>query len=57
VPLSQGTEYYNALKRLGVTTSMVIYPRMPHGPTEPKFMLDIMNRHLEWLDKYVPRGE
>ena len=54
VPLSQGTEYYNALKRLGVTTKMVIYPRMPHGPTEPKFMLDIMNRHLEWIGKYVP---
>jgi len=54
VPLSQGAEYHNALKRLGVTTKMVVYPRMPHGPTEPKFMLDIMNRHLDWVEKYVP---
>jgi dipeptidyl aminopeptidase/acylaminoacyl peptidase len=53
VPVSQGYELYNALKRQGVTTKMVVYPRMPHGPTEPKFMLDIMNRHIEWLETYV----
>jgi len=53
VPVSQGFEYYNALKRQGVTTKMVTYPRTPHGPREPKFMLDIMNRHIDWLEKYV----
>lgn len=53
VPLSQGQEFYNALKRLGVTTKMVVYPRTPHGPSEPKFMLDIMNRHLDWVEKYA----
>jgi len=53
VPLSQGQEYFNALKKLGVTTKMVVYPRMPHGPVEPKFMLDIMNRHLDWVEKYA----
>ena len=54
VPTSQGYEYYHALKRLGVTTQMVVYPRQPHGPNEPKFMLDIMQRHIDWVDKYVP---
>ena len=53
VPISQGFELYNAVKRLGVPTKMVTYPRMPHGPNEPKFILDIMNRHVEWMDKYV----
>ena len=53
VPASQGYELYNAIKRLGVTSKMVVYPRMPHGPNEPKFMLDIMNRHLDWVEKYV----
>lgn len=53
VPITQGQEFYRALKRQGVTTKMVTYPRMPHGPVEPKFMLDIMNRHIEWMDKYV----
>jgi len=53
VPTSQGYEYYHALKRQGVTAKMVVYPRQPHGPTEPKFILDIMQRHLDWMDKYV----
>ncbi|MBL8174652.1 MAG: S9 family peptidase [Bryobacterales bacterium] len=53
VPISQGYELHNALKRRGVTTQMVVYPRMPHGPTEPKFMLDIMNRHIDWVDRYA----
>ena len=53
VPTSQGYELYNALKRQGVTTGMVVYPRTPHGPREPKFLLDIMQRHLAWVSKYV----
>jgi dipeptidyl aminopeptidase/acylaminoacyl peptidase len=53
VPTSQGYEYYHALKREGVTAKMVVYPRTPHGPQEPKFILDIMQRHLDWADKYV----
>ncbi len=55
VPTSQGYEFYNALKRQGVTTKMVVYPRTPHGPREPKFLLDIMQRHIDWVDKYVAR--
>jgi len=54
VPISQGYEFYNALKRQGVTTKMVVYPRTPHSPREPKFMLDVMKRHVEWVEKYVP---
>ncbi|MCW5977841.1 MAG: S9 family peptidase [Bryobacteraceae bacterium] len=53
VPISQGYEYYQALKRHGVTAKMVVYPREPHGPIEPKFRLDIMQRHIDWVEKYV----
>lgn len=53
VPLSQGKELYNALKRQGCTTQMVIYPRTPHGIEEPRLLVDCMNRNLEWFDKYV----
>lgn len=53
VPISQGYEYYQALKRQGVTAKMVVYPREPHGPIEPKFRLDIMQRHIDWVEKYV----
>ncbi len=53
VPLSQGLELYNALKRQGCKTKMVIYPRTPHGIEEPRLMLDCMNRNLEWFDQYL----
>ena len=53
VPLSQGQELYNALKRQGCTTKMVIYPRTPHGIEEPRLLQDCMNRNLDWFDEYV----
>jgi dipeptidyl aminopeptidase/acylaminoacyl peptidase len=54
VPISQGYEFYNALKRQGVNVEMVVYPRTPHSPQEPKFIQDIMQRHLDLVEKYVP---
>ena len=53
VPTSQGYEMYTNLKRKGVPAEMVVYPRTPHGPQEPKFVLDIMHRHLDWVAKYL----
>jgi dipeptidyl aminopeptidase/acylaminoacyl peptidase len=53
VPPSQGFEYYSAMKRLGVPTEMVTYPRTPHGPQEPKFIQDIGERVIAWFDKYL----
>jgi dipeptidyl aminopeptidase/acylaminoacyl peptidase len=53
VPISQGYELYNALKRQGCTVKMMAYPRMPHGPAEPKQTLDLMRRNVEWFDRYV----
>jgi len=53
VPTSQGYEMYSGIKRKGVPAEMVVYPRQPHGPQEPKFVLDIMRRHVEWVGKYL----
>ncbi len=53
VPISQGYELYVALKRLGVDTKMVTYPRQPHGIREPKFTIDAAQRQLDWLEKYL----
>ncbi len=53
VPISQGYEMYVALKRLGVDTKMVTYPRQPHGIREPKFTIDAAERQLRWLEKYI----
>ena len=53
VPISQGYEFYNALKQQGVPTRMLVLPRQPHGPTEPKMQLAAMKANLEWFDKYL----
>jgi dipeptidyl aminopeptidase/acylaminoacyl peptidase len=53
VPISQGYELYNALKRQAVPAKMVVYPRQPHGIQEPKLMLDALSRNVEWFDRWV----
>jgi len=53
VPISQGYEFYNALKVQGVPTRMIVLPRQPHGPNEPKMQLAVMKANLEWFDKYI----
>ena len=53
VPISQGYELYNALRRQNVPTKMVVYPRQPHGFTEPKMTKDAMERNLEWFDQWI----
>jgi dipeptidyl aminopeptidase/acylaminoacyl peptidase len=53
VPVSQGYEFYNALKRQGVTVRMTVYPRQPHGFQEPKMTLDAARANLEWFELHV----
>ena len=53
VPISQGYEFYNALKVRGVPTRMLVLPRQPHGPNEPKMQVAAMQANLEWFDKYI----
>jgi len=55
VPVTQGYEFHRALKRQGVPVEMVVYPRMPHGPNEPKFTQNIAERHLAWAEKWLLR--
>jgi len=53
VPISQGYEFYNALKQQGVATRMIVLPRQPHGPNEPKMQLAAMQANLDWFEKYL----
>lgn len=53
VPISQGYEFYNALKAQGVPVRMLVLPRQPHGPTEPRMQLAAMQSNLDWFDKYI----
>src|SRR6202521_1984290 len=52
-PLRQRQELYRGLKRYGVETERVVYPREPHGFREEKHLLDRLNRILAWYDKYL----
>jgi dipeptidyl aminopeptidase/acylaminoacyl peptidase len=52
-PLGQSQELYRGLKRYGVDTELVVYPREPHGFREEKHLLDRLNRILAWYDKYL----
>lgn len=51
VPTSQGREFYWALKERGVPTELILYPRTPHGPREPKFIADVSNRIMDWFEQ------
>ncbi|HVN79895.1 MAG TPA: S9 family peptidase, partial [Terriglobia bacterium] len=53
VPISQGWEFYNGLRMLGVPSEMVIYPREHHGLKERAHQIDLLKRVLAWYDKYL----
>jgi dipeptidyl aminopeptidase/acylaminoacyl peptidase len=56
VPISQGYELYNALRRQGVLVKMVVYPRQPHGLQEPKMQLDAMHQNVAWFDQHLAKN-
>ena len=53
VPIGQGYELHNALKRQGCPVKMVVYPRAHHAIQEPKLLLDAMRRNLDWFESHV----
>ena len=53
VPISQGYEFYNALKAQNVPVRMIVLPRQPHGPNEPKMQIAAMQSNLDWFEKYL----
>jgi dipeptidyl aminopeptidase/acylaminoacyl peptidase len=44
-PPGQSTALYRALKRYGIESELVTYPREPHGPREEKHEIDIPQPH------------
>ncbi len=53
VPFTQGQEFYRALLRRGVPTEMVVLPRTPHGPQEPKLQMEVSPLILKWFEKHL----
>lgn len=55
VPTTQGQEFYRALQRRGVPTEMIVLPRTPHGPQEPKLLMEVSPIILRWFEKQLGR--
>ncbi len=53
VPIINSEQLYIALKRLGRTTQLVVYPNEHHGLRKPSNQRDRYERNLAWFDKYV----
>jgi dipeptidyl aminopeptidase/acylaminoacyl peptidase len=56
VPIQNSEQLYQALRRRGITTQLVVYPDESHGISRPSFQKDRYERYLAWYDKHV-RGE
>lgn len=53
VHITQAEEMYTALKRRGVESVLVRYPREGHGLREPKHRVDALERTLAWFDRFL----
>jgi dipeptidyl aminopeptidase/acylaminoacyl peptidase len=53
VHITQAEEMYMALKRRGVETVFVRYPREGHGLREPRHRVDSLERTLVWFDRFL----
>ena len=53
VHITQAEEMYMALKRRGVETVLVRYPREGHGLREPQHRVDAIERTLGWFDRFL----
>ncbi|HYH10537.1 MAG TPA: S9 family peptidase [Thermoanaerobaculia bacterium] len=56
VPPSQGMILYRRLDELGVDVKLVLYPRTPHVPREPKLRVDVARRNLELFTNALRTG-
>ncbi|HKV28388.1 MAG TPA: S9 family peptidase [Candidatus Acidoferrales bacterium] len=53
VTLTQGFEWYHALKDNGTPVRFFVYPTGGHFPSDPVRQTDIYRRWMDWLDQYL----
>lgn len=56
VPIINGEQMYQSLKRIGVPTLLVVYPGEYHEFSRPSFIEDLYERDVAWFNHYV-KGE
>jgi len=52
-PIGQSQQLYRGLKRYGVESDFVVYPREGHGFREEKHLIDRLNRIIAWYDAHL----
>jgi len=52
-PVEQCTQFHRGLRRYGVETEFVVYPREGHGIREEKHAIDVLNRVVGWFEKHL----
>jgi dipeptidyl aminopeptidase/acylaminoacyl peptidase len=55
VPIVNSELMYQAMKRLGRETLLVVYPEQDHSISRPSFRKDLWDRHLAWYAKYLAK--
>ena len=53
VPLLNSEQMYQAVRRLGIPTELVIYPGQNHGIRTPSYQKDRFERYVKWYDTYL----
>lgn len=53
VPIQNSEQLYQALKRRGIDTQLIVYPDEGHGISRPSFQRDRYQRYLDWYDRTV----
>jgi dipeptidyl aminopeptidase/acylaminoacyl peptidase len=53
-PAPQSFEFWHALRDEHVPTQLVVYPNEGHGFVDPAHRRDVIERTLEWFDRYMP---
>jgi len=56
VPVNNSEQIYQALKRMGKETQLVVYPGQGHGLSLP-YQVDRYERYLKWYGKYVKQTD
>ena len=53
VPIQNSEQLYQALRRRGIPTQLVVYPGQSHGIGPVSYRRDRHQRYLEWYDRWV----
>jgi dipeptidyl aminopeptidase/acylaminoacyl peptidase len=53
VPIQNSEQMYQAMRRLGRETLLVVYPEQDHGIERPSYEKDVYERWIDWYDKYL----